>query len=161
MNDNRHPKTDDQNPAYIFQRTDTRLLAQIASGEIDGHALACNELANRGQDRTGKWVGFKEAASHAKPWTDVCTVELTVPELCELHKMAYRDFRVQEFYRAQKSKKWEANHGAGNLAPDSVGRHAREDAALLNRLAAQVEKYTKGREFEPVVTLLAAKTLVD
>lgn len=38
------------------------LLAMAARGEIDLNQLAKQELANRGQDQFGKWVGFDKAA---------------------------------------------------------------------------------------------------
>lgn len=48
------------NPAFLFQSTWTELLVKIASGEIDAQELARQELANRGLDLSGQWVGFKK-----------------------------------------------------------------------------------------------------
>jgi hypothetical protein len=47
------------NPVFIFSLTATELLSKIVSGEIDAVEFAKYELANRGLDNTGKWVGFK------------------------------------------------------------------------------------------------------
>ncbi|MBK6911384.1 MAG: hypothetical protein IPH10_10730 [bacterium] len=46
----------------MFQMTATELLVKILSGEIDPRALAAEEMANRGLDATGKWVGLKRAS---------------------------------------------------------------------------------------------------
>ena len=53
--------SDDKNPKYIFQMTDTALLLNIAKDEIDPVKLAKDELANRGLDSQGKWIGFDRA----------------------------------------------------------------------------------------------------
>lgn len=47
---------------HQIQIISTALLSASARGEIDLNKLAKQELANRGQDANGKWVGFKEAA---------------------------------------------------------------------------------------------------
>ena len=47
----------------ILQGASTALLAAVARGEIDLNALALEELAGRGLDAGGQWVGF--AAAHA------------------------------------------------------------------------------------------------
>ncbi len=52
---------DDENPAFMFQGVWTSLLVQIGKGEISAQFLAAQELANRGLDKDGKWVGFAEA----------------------------------------------------------------------------------------------------
>lgn len=54
--------TDDRNPAYLFQGTHISLVLAIARGELDAVALARREMATRGLDRTGAWVGFDRAA---------------------------------------------------------------------------------------------------
>ena len=54
--------SDDKNPAFMFQGTAAELLCKITSGEIDPVQLAKKELANRGLDASGKWVGFDNAA---------------------------------------------------------------------------------------------------
>lgn len=53
---------DDLNPAYIFQTLPASLLASIVRGEIDTVDLAKRELAGRGLDQDGKWVGFAKSA---------------------------------------------------------------------------------------------------
>ena len=40
----------------------TKVLAAAARGEIDLNRLAREELASRGQDEYGNWVGFERAA---------------------------------------------------------------------------------------------------
>lgn len=45
----------------VLQTASTDLLMRVASGEIDLNLLARLELANRGLDGEGKWVGFKKA----------------------------------------------------------------------------------------------------
>ena len=49
---------DDKNPNLMFNRIDTELLVKIASGEIDAQELARMQLANRGLNESGEWVGF-------------------------------------------------------------------------------------------------------
>jgi hypothetical protein len=49
---------DDLNPAFIFSLTKMDLLVQIANGSIDALQLAKDELANRGLNLKGEWVGF-------------------------------------------------------------------------------------------------------
>lgn len=52
---------DDANPAYLFSTTWTELLVRIVSGEVSATFMASMELANRGLDKQGKWVGFDQA----------------------------------------------------------------------------------------------------
>ena len=47
----------------ILQGASTALIAAVARGEIDLNALALEELAGRGLDAGGQWVGFE--AAHA------------------------------------------------------------------------------------------------
>jgi hypothetical protein len=52
------PKFSDyENPAFLFSTIATELLTKIAQGEIDPVWLAKRELANRGCDLGGRWVG--------------------------------------------------------------------------------------------------------
>ena len=39
----------------------TKVLAAVARGELDLNQLAREELANRGLDKNGAWVGFDRA----------------------------------------------------------------------------------------------------
>jgi hypothetical protein len=48
--------------AAILQTCHTNVLLAAAAGKIDLNAMARAELANRGLDTSGKWVGFREAA---------------------------------------------------------------------------------------------------
>ncbi|KOR44268.1 hypothetical protein ADT25_10960 [Xanthomonas oryzae] len=45
-----------------FQTLDTRLLLAMHHGDVDALAVARRELAMRGVDGTGRWVGFVQAA---------------------------------------------------------------------------------------------------
>ena len=49
----------------FIQLADARILAAVARGELDLNAVARRELASRGLDRHGKWVGFANAAQIA------------------------------------------------------------------------------------------------
>ena len=49
---------DELNPIFIFGMTHNELLVKIASGELDMKDLAKRELAARGFDARGKWIGF-------------------------------------------------------------------------------------------------------
>ena len=50
--------SDDLNPLFILSGVFTQLLTRVANGEVDCQALAKLELANRGLDLNGKWVGY-------------------------------------------------------------------------------------------------------
>jgi hypothetical protein len=52
---------DATNPAFLYSTTATPLLLVIAAGLIDPVALARRELASRGLDADGAWVGFDRA----------------------------------------------------------------------------------------------------
>lgn len=49
--------------ALILQMADTRLLVAAAAGTIDLNAMARAELASRGLDQAGNWVGFACASA--------------------------------------------------------------------------------------------------
>ena len=46
----------------FIQTALTKVLAAAARGELDLNRLAREELASRGLDQNGAWVGFKQAA---------------------------------------------------------------------------------------------------
>jgi len=52
---------DEDIPKYAIQPFTTALLVKIARGDVDMKKLAEDELADRGLDLSGKWVGFKKA----------------------------------------------------------------------------------------------------
>lgn len=54
-------RADEVNPIFMFSLTATQLLTEALEGRFDVNYLIRYELANRGLDRQGKWVGFKEA----------------------------------------------------------------------------------------------------
>lgn len=58
--------TDDKNPNFLFNCTDTDLLIAIVSGRIDARKLAKMQLESRGLNSEGEWVGFKKVASGKK-----------------------------------------------------------------------------------------------
>lgn len=45
----------------FIQIADTQVLAAVARGEIDLNRIAREELASRGLDAQGQWVGFGQA----------------------------------------------------------------------------------------------------
>jgi hypothetical protein len=49
----------------FMQLADVKVLTAVARSELDLNAVARRELANRGLDRDGKWVGFAKAAQIA------------------------------------------------------------------------------------------------
>lgn len=53
--------SDDENPDYMFSTTWTSLLVQAVNDKISLPTLARKELANRGLDHDGVWIGFDKA----------------------------------------------------------------------------------------------------
>jgi len=45
----------------FIQTADTEVLAAVARGEIDLNLIAREELASRGLNDQGRWVGFDQA----------------------------------------------------------------------------------------------------
>jgi len=45
----------------FIQIADTKVLAAVARGELDLNRLAREEIAARGLDKNGQWVGFDRA----------------------------------------------------------------------------------------------------
>lgn len=62
MNNEKLHDHDELNPDLLFRTTWNDLLCKIASGEIDPVQLAKKELANRGYNESGAWVGFENSA---------------------------------------------------------------------------------------------------
>ncbi|MCO5763241.1 MAG: hypothetical protein NHG36_17325 [Chromatiaceae bacterium] len=52
---------DELNPKFIFSLINKKLLLDAAAGRIDLNALVRRELANRGIDENGSWIGFDRA----------------------------------------------------------------------------------------------------
>lgn len=52
---------DDLNPRYLFTTIHTVLLVQALNNKIDLQYLVKKELANRGLNDKGLWVGFEKA----------------------------------------------------------------------------------------------------
>ena len=44
----------------FIQLVDAKILVAVARGDLDLNAVARRELASRGLDQTGKWVGFEQ-----------------------------------------------------------------------------------------------------
>ena len=68
------PDTDSRNtPRFttdqlgFMQLADTIVLAAVARGELDLNCLACAELAARGLDEHGAWIGFDAARERWAP----------------------------------------------------------------------------------------------
>lgn len=65
MNENDLKRFDEReeklNPRYIFSLTPSQLLSEALKGEFDIKYFIRLELANRGQDENGQWVGFNQA----------------------------------------------------------------------------------------------------
>lgn len=55
---------DDDNPTYAMRGLESTHLGHISTGKVDAKRLAHEELASRGQDSDGKWVGFDKAEEH-------------------------------------------------------------------------------------------------
>lgn len=53
--------TVDDDLGYL-QMMSSAFLALVAEGKVDLQKLARENLANRGLDATGKWVGFRQAS---------------------------------------------------------------------------------------------------
>ena len=60
----RREREDEEQGHHIHSLTSTEHLASIVKGKIDPVHLAKKELANRGLDSDGKWVGFEKAHDH-------------------------------------------------------------------------------------------------
>ncbi|MBL7910091.1 MAG: hypothetical protein JNJ41_03405 [Bacteroidia bacterium] len=54
-------RKDDENPGFLFSLTNTKVLTEALQGDFDLVYLVRRELANRGLNSKGKWVGFDEA----------------------------------------------------------------------------------------------------
>jgi len=52
--------SDEENPEFMFQTMHMKLVLAIANGKINAKKAALEELANRGYDKNGKWVGWDE-----------------------------------------------------------------------------------------------------
>jgi len=54
--------SDELNEKFIFNMTHSSLLVKAMRGKIDLVELASQQLANRGMNENGLWVGFAQAA---------------------------------------------------------------------------------------------------
>jgi len=54
-------RPDDQVAEYVFQTIHSSILADIVNGKEDATMLAAKQLASRGLDKNGNWVGFDKA----------------------------------------------------------------------------------------------------
>jgi len=54
-------REDELDPRYLFNMTATQLLTEALKGEFDITYLIKRQLANRGLDRQGNWIGFDKA----------------------------------------------------------------------------------------------------
>ena len=54
-------RKDEIDPRYIFSLTYTQLLVEALNGDFDIEYMIRRELANRGMDLEGRWIGFDKA----------------------------------------------------------------------------------------------------
>ena len=59
---------DEENPIFLFSTTSTKLLVKALNKEFSLTALVRLELAGRGRDLKGEWVGFAQAADILKKY---------------------------------------------------------------------------------------------
>ena len=52
---------DEINPIFIFSLTSTQLIVEGLKGDFDIKYMLRRELANRGCDEKGSWIGFNQA----------------------------------------------------------------------------------------------------
>lgn len=52
----------------FIQAVTVRVLVAAAHSEIDLNLLAREELANRGYDASGVWIGFRRAQEELRAW---------------------------------------------------------------------------------------------
>lgn len=52
---------DEENPLFVFSTASSSMLAMLAYGGYDPVMLAKIQLADRGLDKQGKWIGAREA----------------------------------------------------------------------------------------------------
>jgi hypothetical protein len=53
---------------HFIQVAPVRILVAVALGELDLNRLAREEMAQRGYDQQGVWVGFKRAREDLLTW---------------------------------------------------------------------------------------------
>ena len=61
---------DELHPNHIFDTIHLRLLIDIANKKLDPMALVRRELARRGLNKVGDWVGFDKAKKEYKNWME-------------------------------------------------------------------------------------------
>lgn len=54
------PGEDEVNPFYLFSGTHVDLLLRLANGQFDLLQMAKDEVANRGLNLKGEWIGWKK-----------------------------------------------------------------------------------------------------
>jgi len=58
--------SDDNNPLFAFSTMTNELLTAFAKGKYDIDFFLRNELASRGLNINGQWIGFKAAKAEFK-----------------------------------------------------------------------------------------------
>ena len=78
--------------ALVLQIAKTSLLLLMATGQADATQMARNELANRGLDAKGEWIGFPAAAklweapaTKKAPGPDEATIDAGLEVLAQVH----------------------------------------------------------------------------
>lgn len=60
---------------HFIQTAPVRVLVAVALGELDLNRLAREEMAQRGYDQQGVWVGFKRAREDLLAWRTMVVVK--------------------------------------------------------------------------------------
>jgi hypothetical protein len=60
---------------HFIQAAPVRVLVAVALGELDLNRLAREEMAQRGYDQQGVWVGFKRARDDLRTWRTMVVVK--------------------------------------------------------------------------------------
>lgn len=69
---------DEDNPIFLFNGVHTSILTAILAGEIDADWLIRKELANRGLNTLGQWIGFEKAKQSNNILPDTSKPQFTV-----------------------------------------------------------------------------------
>lgn len=74
--------------ASLVQIFDNATLVDVAAGRVDLNTIARLELANRGLNRSGQWIGF--AAADAEAATDLARMDAPCPDDDDREHVVYR-----------------------------------------------------------------------
>lgn len=105
--------TDAQNPDNVFNLTHTDLLCAIVNGEIDPVQLAREQLASRGLDHSGKWIGFDAAEKLSRTPTHS---EIKVGS----HVWAFHDGEMNVFLKGDENEFYIAGAWEGSFKNSDI-----------------------------------------